>query len=83
MLLADIKFVDHPELRIDEHESTEMPFRYMADEKGMPIMPDVSCPVVLHRGLTITSDSNGHDSSAQGMMELIQKDSEKGFGDLL
>ena len=42
MLLADIAFVDHPELRIDEHESTQMPFRYMADEKGMPIMPDVS-----------------------------------------
>lgn len=51
MRLTDIKFVDHPVLRIDEHESTEMPFRYMADEKGMPIMPNVGCPVLLHDGL--------------------------------
>lgn len=48
VLLADIKFIDNPELRIDQHESTEMPFRYMADEKGMPIMPPVGCPVLLH-----------------------------------
>lgn len=47
MLLADIAFIDNPELRIDEHESTEMPFRYMADEKGMPIMPDVSFVSIL------------------------------------
>lgn len=45
--LADIIFVDNPELRVDQHESTEMPFRYMADEKGMPIMPDVGFPFPL------------------------------------
>lgn len=48
MLLADIIFIDNPELRIDQHEGTEMPFRYMADEKGLPIMPDVGFPVLLH-----------------------------------
>ncbi|MCJ1260848.1 hypothetical protein MMC22_000712 [Lobaria immixta] len=47
VFLADIIFIDNPELRIDQHESTEMPFRYMADEKGLPIMPDVGFPVLL------------------------------------
>ena len=39
--LKEIRYIDHPELRIDEHESTEMPFRYMADQDGSPIMPQV------------------------------------------
>ena len=38
--LEDISFIDYPELRLDEHESTEMPFRYVADKQGKPIMPD-------------------------------------------
>lgn len=41
--LDKIPYVDHPELRINEHESTEMPFRYVRDSHGKPIMPDV-CP---------------------------------------
>lgn len=40
--LQDIPYVDHPELRIDEHESTEMPFRYVKDESGLPVMPEVT-----------------------------------------
>ncbi|KAK0514199.1 hypothetical protein JMJ35_002816 [Cladonia borealis] len=56
--LNDIPYIDEPELRIDEHESTVMPFRYVKDAEGKPIMP-------------------------QGMIDLIKKDSEKGFGDLL
>jgi len=56
--LDGIPWIDHPELRIDEHESTEMPFRYVKDKAGKPIMPE-------------------------GMIDLIKKDSEKGFGDLL
>lgn len=55
--LDKIAYVDYPELRINKNESTEMPFRYVADDKGNPIMPE-------------------------GMIELIKKDSEKGFGDL-
>lgn len=55
--LNDIPYVDHPEIRIDEHESTEMPFRYVKDAEGKPVMPE-------------------------GMIDLIKKDSEKGFGDL-
>ncbi|KAI9671845.1 MAG: hypothetical protein M1831_003373 [Alyxoria varia] len=52
-----IPFVDCPELKIDEHESTEMPFRYVKGEDDQPVLPS-------------------------GMLELIKKDSEKGFGDL-
>ncbi|KAK7730955.1 hypothetical protein SLS63_005625 [Diaporthe eres] len=39
--LKDIPYVDHPELKINEHESTEMPFRYVKGEDGQPIMPKV------------------------------------------
>jgi ribosome biogenesis SPOUT family RNA methylase Rps3 len=40
--LEKISYVDNPELRVDEHESTEMPFRYVKDKDGKPIMPEVS-----------------------------------------
>jgi ribosome biogenesis SPOUT family RNA methylase Rps3 len=39
--LDKIPYVDFPELKLDEHEATEMPFRYVADESGKPIMPEV------------------------------------------
>ena len=39
--LNGIPYVDYPELHIDEHESTEMPFRYVADDRGSPVMPEV------------------------------------------
>lgn len=42
--LEDIPYVDHPELRIDEHESTEMPFRYVKGDDGLPVMPKVCKP---------------------------------------
>ncbi|XDG04062.1 hypothetical protein ABKA04_003677 [Annulohypoxylon sp. FPYF3050] len=38
--LSKIPFVDFPELKFNEHESTEMPFRYVTDEDGKPIMPE-------------------------------------------
>lgn len=38
--LDDIPYVDFPELQLDEHESTEMPFRYVTDSEGKPIMPN-------------------------------------------
>ncbi|RDA94642.1 hypothetical protein CP533_2491 [Ophiocordyceps camponoti-saundersi (nom. inval.)] len=37
--LSDIPFIDFPELKLNDHESTEMPFRYVVDEQGKPIMP--------------------------------------------
>lgn len=42
--LADIPYIDNPELRIDEHESTEMPFRYVKNADGLPVMPEVGNP---------------------------------------
>jgi ribosome biogenesis SPOUT family RNA methylase Rps3 len=39
--LENIKYVDNPEIKVDEHESTEMPFRYVLDKNGNPIFPDV------------------------------------------
>lgn len=40
--MSEISFVDHPELRLNKHETTEMPFRYVKGEKGNPVMPEVS-----------------------------------------
>ncbi|KAF3385316.1 Protein arginine N-methyltransferase SFM1 [Penicillium rolfsii] len=40
--LEKISYVDYPEILINEHERTEMPFRYVVDANGEPIMPDVS-----------------------------------------
>ncbi|KOS20097.1 Uncharacterized protein ESCO_006225 [Escovopsis weberi] len=37
--LDQVPYVDYPELKFNEHESTEMPFRYVRDEDGKPIMP--------------------------------------------
>jgi ribosome biogenesis SPOUT family RNA methylase Rps3 len=39
--LDAIPFVDHPELRINRHESTQMPFRYVKGADGGPVMPEV------------------------------------------
>ncbi|OJJ49534.1 hypothetical protein ASPZODRAFT_128012 [Penicilliopsis zonata CBS 506.65] len=38
--LEEIQYIDYPELRINEHESTEMPFRYVKGQDDQPIMPD-------------------------------------------
>ena len=42
MPVDKIPYVDFPELKINEHESTEMPFRYVKDTDGRPVMPGVS-----------------------------------------
>jgi ribosome biogenesis SPOUT family RNA methylase Rps3 len=39
--LEAIAYIDHPELTINKHESTEMPFRYVKGKDGQPIMPEV------------------------------------------
>lgn len=38
--LEKIPHVDFPELKFNEHESTQMPFRYVTDKEGKPIMPE-------------------------------------------
>lgn len=37
---ADIKFLDYPEIRFNKYEATEMPFRYITDSEGKPILPE-------------------------------------------
>ncbi|KAK5987102.1 Protein arginine N-methyltransferase SFM1 [Cladobotryum mycophilum] len=37
--LDQVPYVDFPELKFNEHESTQMPFRYVKTEDGKPIMP--------------------------------------------
>ncbi len=36
----NIKFLDYPEIKYNKYESTEMPFRYVVDNKGEPILPE-------------------------------------------
>jgi len=45
--LENIPYIDNPEFKINEHESTEMPFRYVTDKSGKPILPEVSSREVL------------------------------------
>lgn len=40
--LNEIEYLDHPELKFNEHESTQMPFRYVEGQDGKPVMPEVS-----------------------------------------
>lgn len=39
--LLEIAYVDDPDLKFNEYESTSMPFRYVTDKDGKPIMPKV------------------------------------------
>lgn len=41
--LTEISYLDFPELQFNEHESTEMPFRYVKGADGKPVMPEVCC----------------------------------------
>ncbi|KAG8418196.1 SPOUT methyltransferase [Metarhizium acridum] len=38
--LEKVPYVDFPELKFNAHESTQMPFRYVTDKEGNPIMPE-------------------------------------------
>ncbi|KAI2606125.1 DUF431-domain-containing protein [Hypoxylon fragiforme] len=38
--LNKIPYTDFPDLKFNEHESTQMPFRYVKDDEGNPIMPE-------------------------------------------
>ncbi|KAL2152649.1 hypothetical protein VTH82DRAFT_5833 [Thermothelomyces myriococcoides] len=38
--LEEIPYLDSPELKFNEHESTELPFRYVKGDDGGPIMPE-------------------------------------------
>ncbi|KAI0134570.1 SAM-dependent RNA methyltransferase [Xylariales sp. AK1849] len=38
--LNKIPYVDHPDLKFNDHESTQMPFRYVKGTDGKPVMPE-------------------------------------------
>jgi ribosome biogenesis SPOUT family RNA methylase Rps3 len=44
--LDKIPYLDFPELKFNEHESTTMPFRYVKGGDGKPLMPEVRNHVV-------------------------------------
>lgn len=44
----DIKFIDYPEIRYSKYESTEMPFRYVLDDQGTPILPTGMLELIKH-----------------------------------
>lgn len=45
--LDEIPYLDFPELKFSDKESTQMPFRYVKDKEDNPIMPEVSLMVLL------------------------------------
>jgi ribosome biogenesis SPOUT family RNA methylase Rps3 len=73
--LDQIPYIDHPEIVINKHERTEMPFRYVKSKDGKPIMPEVRC--------ISTQSAVMRANDGQGMVDLIMADAEKGLGDLL
>ncbi|EDK43121.1 conserved hypothetical protein [Lodderomyces elongisporus NRRL YB-4239] len=44
----DIKFLDYPEIKYNKYESTEMPFRYIVNEQGEPILPEGMLELIKH-----------------------------------
>ena len=48
--LDEISYVDHPEIKINKHESTQMPFRYVRNAQGGPVMPEVGTALCCEGG---------------------------------
>lgn len=72
--VQDVPYLDFPELHFNEHESTQMPFRYVRGEDEKPIMPEVSC--------CAPASFCGDAKVCQGMVDLIKKDADKAIDDL-
>lgn len=63
--LKEIPYLDHPELKFNEHESTEMPFRYVKGKDGEPIMPEVRLLRLLVSSTLCSQKDAGHGRSYQ------------------
>jgi ribosome biogenesis SPOUT family RNA methylase Rps3 len=48
--LDKVPYTDFPELKFSQNESTEMPFRYVADKDGNPIMPEAGLSILATLG---------------------------------
>jgi hypothetical protein len=73
--LDDIPYVDYPEIQINKNESTQMPFRYVKDDKGMPVMPEV-CVLRLVTPFDDEkpgTDGAGHVGADQGGREQVPR----------
>ncbi|KAE9978658.1 hypothetical protein BLS_000405 [Venturia inaequalis] len=71
--VEDIPYIDHPDLKVDEHESVEMPFRYVRDKEGKPIMPEGMVELILRdseKGL-------GDMISEQELNDMIMKTTDR------
>lgn len=44
----DIAFIDYPEIKFNKYESTEMPFRYVLDANGEPVLPKGMLELIKH-----------------------------------
>ena len=76
--LENVPYLDFPELKFNDHESTQMPFRYVKGDDGKPVMPEVCCFHVR----SIVSMWEAADNPIQGMVDLIRKDADKAIDDL-
>jgi hypothetical protein len=63
-------------LQFGEHESTQMPFRYVKGEDGKPVMPEVS-------DASLPEAHMQFSYIPQGMIDLIRNDADKAIDDLL
>lgn len=43
-----IKFIDYPEIKFSQYESTEMPFRYVLNSENEPILPEGMLELIKH-----------------------------------
>lgn len=44
----EIKFIDYPEIKYNQYESTEMPFRYIVNSENEPILPEGMLELIKH-----------------------------------
>lgn len=44
----NIKFIDYPEIKFSQYESTEMPFRYVVNADDEPILPEGMLELIKH-----------------------------------
>lgn len=44
----NIKFIDYPEIKFSQYESTEMPFRYVVNSDQEPILPEGMLELIKH-----------------------------------
>lgn len=78
--LDKIPSIDFPELKLNEHETTEMPFRYVTDATGKPIMPEVSDIPYFEN--SFRGSIRKSLTPVQGMIDLINADADKAFDGL-